>query len=664
MEKIASRWLSVLRHGSPSLLLGGLGVILLVCLSRAFGLIQGIELKTLDLFLRWRPPEAVDDRITIIEFTDADIQALGTYPVPDETLYQLLTELETYAPRAIGLDIFRDIPVANSFLEDAESAETANQALNTLLQQSQTIVSIEKVLDAPVGPPPNVPQTNIGFADALLDQDGFVRRSLLGTSISNNSSDFRLSLTIQLVSRYLEAEGFELTNGIKDPDAMRFGSVELFSLGANSGSYVNQDTGNNPVILINFRSHPQPFKRLSFSEFRSGEIEADWFRDRIVLIGMTAASTKDYINSAAIVSSNPGLVPGVQLQGHAISQIVSAVLDGRPLLQPLAAKWDYFWIVTSGLVSLSLIFFNRSVYLELLLFLSLSTLPLVVGYGLLLNGIWLPIFPIWVVCLLNGGSVVLYRIYQREQDLKIRIDERQLIIKQSYDAIHNHPLQTLKQLIRSLSTEENHPSLQTVNAELSKVDQELRNIYDFMQREHASLDAQMYLNENHAIDLNEPLHELLHQVYRNQLSEMRSYFDQVKLKLPDFSPLDTHYLSFENKQGVVRFLEEALCNVAQHAKGVTRLTVVCEQQEGYNRIKVMDNGLPRMDTPPFDCAGGQGTRQAKALASRLSGRFSRYPLASRGMVCQLAWPIRPPSLQHRLQQWFQRWLPREQVGQK
>lgn len=46
----------------------------LVLLSRWLGLLQPLEIAVLDQFFQVRPQEAVDDRIVIVEVTEADIQ--------------------------------------------------------------------------------------------------------------------------------------------------------------------------------------------------------------------------------------------------------------------------------------------------------------------------------------------------------------------------------------------------------------------------------------------------------------------------------------------------------------------------------------------------------------------------------------------------------------
>jgi len=709
--------------GSSSLLLSSVGIVLLVCVARMLGLWEGIELQTLDLFLRHRPVEAPDERITILEITDDDLQKLGTYPVPDDAMVQLLEQLESYEPRVIGLDIFRDLPVVNPLEADLEQSKNAHRALMTLLQRSASqdaadIVVIEKILDPPVSPPASASDENVGFADALLDKDGFVRRSLLASPSDADPNDYHFSFTIRLAAKYLAEEGLALQNGRQDDITMRFGETELFRLTANSGGYHRQDIGENPVVLLNFRNHPQPFQTLSLTDFLGGEFPAQWVEDRIVLIGMTAVSTKDYINSAAISNTNPGLVPGVELQAHAISQIISTVLDDRPLIKTWSAHWEYVWIVASGLVGLSLVHLKRPISTVAIAFTTLGGAPILLSYGLLLAGVWVPAAPAWFSYFANGLGVLLYRIHQYEQGRKIRFNERQRVLESSYNAIHNGPLQTLKSLTRKVSSQQQNGTtqehsaaseeyqdkrqaqrraveeidFQTMTAELHQVDEELRNIYEFMQREYLQREysadqSQIYLTKNHVIELSEPFHELLYQVYHNKLQESESYFQPIKIKISDFCPMSDEHIGAAQKEETLRFLEEALCNVEQHATGVTRLQVSCKQEGENNVIRVSDNGnqhknqhgnqtggqtgsqtgTEKIESAQLSPVGttnygrrkgdkgyqgksyqgksyareGDGSKQAKRLAKRLKGQFSRRANVPKGTVCELVWPAKP-----------------------
>lgn len=663
MKRRLLNLLNLVGGGSYSLLFGGLGIITLVCIARAFGLMETIELQTLDVFLRWRPAEATDEHITILEITEEDLQKQGIYPVSDSLLRDILADLKKYEPQVIGLDMFKDLPVPDPLAEDLESAQGSYQRLLELIRNSPEIVVIEEILDSPVSPPPDISSGQIGFVDLLIDDDGFYRTSLLASPNPNLSDNrYYLSFTLQVASRYLDSKGFELDNGIKDPAAVRFGDRELWRLKPNSGGYVDERIADVPVMLINFRSGEQPFNRLSLSQFLSGGFPKELIQDRIVLIGLTATSTKDDVNSAAVASPNPALVPGIDFQAHAISQIVNAVLEERPILRTWPTVLEYAWIIAWGLVGIGLIHSRRSIPLFVAIFIVLSIIPIALGYSLLFVGLWIPVFPAWLVFFLNSSSALLYRAYQYEQSQKIRLDERQRVIKRSYDAIHNGPLQTLKGLIRSSSSDK-RLSVEELGVKLSSLDNQLRQIYEFMQLEHLEAEHRVFLTKGSVLDLNEPLHNLLYQVYRNKMMESAQYFKPVA-KLPDFCPLNTERLSADDKEDIIRFLEEALCNVEQHATGVTRLTIVCKQLGNDNIVQVIDNG--KSVNAGMDTHGrrGRGTKKAQALELSLGGHFSRQLQPSGGVVCTLTWPVHAPSIWEMSLRWLQssaKWFDKGQL---
>lgn len=310
--------------------LPGVVIIGLVVAARLTGMLQGLEWKTLDQGLRLRPAEPMDERIVIVGIDEADIQRARTYPIPDGTIAALLTKLQAYQPAVIGLDIVRDLPVPPS-----------HEALVQTLRDKR-VLAVEKVLPPTVNPPPTVPPEQIGFVDALPDADGALRRSLLGTTDAKDN--WRFSLSLRLAEDFLATKNVSLENGIRDPEAMRFGSVELPRVQPNFGGYVGVDAGGNQMLL-NFRSGRKPFRAISLTDVQTGKVNPKWIRDRIVLIGVTAASIKDVVNSTAIESDNPTLFYGVEAQAHAVSQIVSAVLDQRPLLNAWSEIGDYAWII-------------------------------------------------------------------------------------------------------------------------------------------------------------------------------------------------------------------------------------------------------------------------------------------------------------------------------
>ena len=615
-QQIRTEW-SIWRVGA----LPGLGVIAIVIAARLAGWLQGVEWLALDTCLRLRPPEPTDDRIVLVTFTERDFQQLGTVPsqISDRDMAQLLNQLQSYEPAVIGLDIFRDKP-----------HEPGHAELESLFRSTKTIIGIDQALpdrgDATVPPPPALPPDQVGFADLKLDDDGYLRRSLLAVASLNNE-DCCYALSLRLAEQYLARKGFALEYGIQDPEAMRFWQSELTRFQSNSGGYIRADA-RGYQILLNVRSGRSPFRVFSVSQILSGKLNPEDIRGRIVLVGVAAISAKDLFASNAISGANPGLVYGLYLHAHATSQLVSAVLDGRPLLNSWADSWEYLWIVAWGLVGLSLGRFLRSFWLSAL-GLGIVGITLVgLSYGLILLGWWVPLVPAAIVLLVNGlglPAAVFYRYHY----LRSQIDDRQLVIDQLFSAIHNEPLQTLGNLLRKAQAEPGQPFL----TELKQLDQELRTVYDSAQRE-------IQQGED-APDLH--LYELLYKVYYATLERDFPGFKTIQVKVVQFDPIESP-LALETKRSLCRFLQEALCNVGKHAIAPTRLNVTYTQENGRFVIRVEDNGKVEEtgrwgdgETEFKVQNSGLGTRQAKTLANQLSGTFRRYPKQPRGTICELTW---------------------------
>lgn len=605
--------------------LPGLVVLLGVIIARLTGSFQFLELVTLDKFLRLRPPEPMDERIVIVGITEADIQRTQTYPIADRDIAALLERLQTDQPAAIGLDIVRDIPV-----------EPGHAALASLFRRSQNVIGVEVALPDrsgfTVAPPPALPPEQVGFADTVLDADGYQRRSLLGAH--NAQQEYRFSFTLGVAERYLATQGIELENGIRDPEAMRFGDTELTRVQPNTGGYVNADTGGNQ-ILLNPRSGAMPFRVLSLAQIQAGQVNPAWLRGRIVLIGVMSFSAKDLASSGTIAGINPGRVYGVEMQAHAISQILSAVLDQRPLLRVWHKGWEYGWIIAWGLLGISLGRFLRSPW-KILFGLGAAVVSLIgLGYGLILLGWWVPIVPALLGLVLNGIGLTAALFYRHEQELRLRLEERQFVIEQTFNAIHSGPLQTLVGTLRKAQAEK---PLSPLLPELQRLSQELRAIYGSVQREEIADEAHLQMGSAIDLALRAPLHDLLYTVYCRTLERDLPHLQALKVKIVQFDPLNTRHLRLEHKRGLCRFLEEALCNVGKHAVGATRLTVICTQENQQQVIRVIDNGIGEpLDAALPESTRGLGTQLAKNLAKQLGGTFRRYPNQPKGTVCELTW---------------------------
>ncbi|MEN9517436.1 MAG: hypothetical protein RLZZ381_24 [Cyanobacteriota bacterium] len=612
----------------------GIAVIGLIILVRLLGGLEFLELTALDSFLRWRTPEPVDQRILIVGINEQDINNLASYPISDRQLANLITTLNKYQPKAIGVDIVRD-----------KAQPPGNSELNSIFSQQDHILGIKKVLhdssssDLPfdaVKASPALPPERVGFADALLDRDGSLRRSLL-SQVKNDKLEF--SLTIRLAEKYLNKQGITLENAADDPETMQFNRVKLTRVLNNTGGYHNVDAAGNQgnQVLLNFRRGKHPFRIVSLADITAGKVNPAWIHDRLVLIGITALSVRDNVNAAGVQSDNPGLVYGVEIQAHAISQIISAVLDERPLLTVASDGWEYIWILAWGFLGITLARVLNQSPGKLLVMISItSILVLVICYLCLLElALWLPVVPSLLVLLINGFGLTASLFYRDRQDLKFQLKERQYMIKYMSTTIHNRPIQTLKKILRNIQDQELNTN--DLIAELKLLNNELHDVGDLIEKE-TIIDGSSIHVGNSEIDLQSSLKEILYQVYRNTITLQLPCYPSIQFKIVKFENMNSKNLTVEQKRSLCRFLEEALINVGKYAQGATRLKVTCVQAKTSNIIRVEDNGVG-LDPESEIAKVGDGTKHAKDLAKQLNGNFRRYPSQSRGTICELTWSV-------------------------
>ncbi|MEH1843926.1 MAG: CHASE2 domain-containing protein [Nostoc sp.] len=603
--------------------LPGIIVLALIIFLRLNGSLQFIEWLTLDSFLRLRRFEPIDERVVIVGINDEDIRGIRNYPIPDHEIAKLLRTLQKYQPRVIGLDIVRDIPV-----------EPGHAELVAAFKDIKNLIAVEKVLPQVIKPPPNLPSEQIGFVDIFSDNDGKVRRAILGTKRPEDEKKYAFSLPLRLAETYLKVEGIELNKGIRDHDAMRFGSTELPRFFPNSGGYVRTDDFG-VQLLLNYRNGRERFRTLSLKDINDIETNPNLLRDvfagRIVLIGVTTPSIKDFINTDAIANLQPpGKIYGVEFHAHVVSEIVSAVLDGRPVLKTWSQGWEYLWIVGWGVLAIYLGRLTQSP-LKNFVYVAVASLSLVgISYTFIVRGWWIPVAPALLVLVINGA--IFSTFYQYDRSLRSQIEIRQHTIERTFVVIHNGPLQTLAKILRHVQDQDLEQD--QLLEDLKNLNYEIREIGEYLKLEALDREESLRLGNGLILDLKLPIHNLLYEIYSHTLQRNFPCFQTLKVKAYSFAPIDEQYLSIEQKQELCQFLEEALCNVGKHAKGVTRLSAIGKQNEGWYTLSIKDNG-----TGINSYYEGQGTKQCLNIARKLRGKFQRNSVKGKGTLCELTWPI-------------------------
>lgn len=422
-----------------------------------------LELRVYDLMLQMRDDPPRDDRLLIVAVTEDDIQKIQANSLPDKVLDELLSKIEEHQPHAIGLDIFRDVPVPFG-------ANTEHERLLNRLKGSSIITPIcrhrddsknnfgtssPKYKDDGTPPPKGFEKgfeaERVGFVNIVEDTDGTIRRNLLLRKASDICPT-QHSFSLQLALKYLEIrEIYEESEN----NELKLGDVVFKPLQTDFGGYNDADAGATQIML-NYRSAKEKeiAQTVTVTEVLENKVKnlKSLIKGRIVLIGSTAPSKKDFFNTpySSGKSDNSGSMAGVEIHAHSVSQILSVVLDDQGLLSalPLWGEviliWGYaligglvawrsqhpLWLGIVGLLLIPLLFsINFFIF----------TLPptwfffLPPAWFSFLSPAWLPFVSPTLGLVFTAGGVVAYTAYdskQKQKEFAKLVQEQQKLIDQ------------------------------------------------------------------------------------------------------------------------------------------------------------------------------------------------------------------------------------------
>lgn len=410
-------------------LIATLAVTSLLIGIRYLRLLEPLELGAFDQLMQLRPALPQDPRLLIVEVTETDIMSLKTYPITDAVMTQLLSKLDQAQPVAIGLDIYRDIP-----------QPPGHDEFLKLLKTRDRIVPICKLssADTPGNPPPaGLPNDRVGFADLTPDDNGVVRRALLfAPPPANSRCSSDTSISFQLARKYLEKKGvkldlvqekrFKLGKNLKPEwktqDILKLGNVILPPLASNSGGYQNAQAGGYQ-ILLNYRNNSLA-RSVTVSDVLNNRVDPSWIKDRIVLIGGTAPS----LNDSFYTPYSSGLrgsqrMPGVEVHGQIISQLISTAIDGRPQFwfwqEWTEILWVGFWVFSGSILVRVIRHPGQLVLAEIgagVLLLG-STFVIFLGSG------WIPVVGPFLGLIGGATSVIAFSVYEAKKEADFIADK-------------------------------------------------------------------------------------------------------------------------------------------------------------------------------------------------------------------------------------------------
>jgi CHASE2 domain-containing sensor protein/signal transduction histidine kinase len=223
------------------LLPGGLVALVLASLSQA-GLLIQFEQLTYNLLFQLRGGQAWDDRIVLVAIDDTSLQQLGRYPWDRSRFVQLQQQLAQAEPSVVAYDLI----FSESARVDSAFATAIDQSIPVILAQATTLNGL------PLAPQPSLATAAaaVGHIDRHVDADGGTRQ------IALNHQDLP--------------------------------SLSLAAVQAHGLSQPIPPLPQSGPLWLNWPSRGSRMPTYSFSDVLSRRVPATAFKEKIVLVGMTA----------------------------------------------------------------------------------------------------------------------------------------------------------------------------------------------------------------------------------------------------------------------------------------------------------------------------------------------------------------------------------------
>ncbi|MEI6328858.1 MAG: adenylate/guanylate cyclase domain-containing protein, partial [Pseudanabaena sp. ELA645] len=310
-------------------------------------------------------------------------------------------------PRAIGIDLARDLPVGKGYAQLEQVFKTTPNIVGAT-KKADLVDSNFAVSSSNINPPPALAALDqVGAINLPVDADGRIRRGLLSLRLPDGQPS--TSFGLRLSELYLDGENNvpieQINKGLYPP-----------KLRENDGGYSRADVGGHQFV-INYRRSPNGFRFVRMADVLEGKIAPNLLSDRVVMIGTTAVSLRDWFFTPldSGIGSTRIFTSGIEVHAQIVSHILSSSLDGRAGIQTWEKHWEWLWIFGWSMAGSILIWQWRNVQtkdreLQMLLLRSLSVVALggilaASCFVALSYGWWLPFVPA-MIAFLGGGTIV------------------------------------------------------------------------------------------------------------------------------------------------------------------------------------------------------------------------------------------------------------------
>lgn len=298
-------------------------IMMLLTVISIFFMYRG-TLDKIDYFFQDRfmqKESAADTRIAIIAIDDESLNDFGSWPWNRNVHAQLVDTLAAGNPAVIAFDVTFPAPSADDMEADQALIEAVANAGNVVMPVYGTFPSsakkgvIEALEMSEPFPALKEAAAAVGHINTIPDRDRVVRNALYSFTDEGQQVE---SFSWIIYKMFME----------------RLGE------GVDAAMLPLDDFGR---FHISYTEKPGQYEAISYAAVLNGDVPAEYFKDRIVLIGPYATGFKDdYLTPL----QSKSVMYGVEIHAN----IIQALLD-KDMKQTLDWKWDGLILLLAATIS-------------------------------------------------------------------------------------------------------------------------------------------------------------------------------------------------------------------------------------------------------------------------------------------------------------------------
>jgi len=251
------------------------------------GAFAGIDTYFYDTFLRLRGNRPTSNRIVIVAVDAKTVDRFGQWPIKRRYYAEMLGRLDQAT--VVGFDLLLREPTADDGLLEAAIKRHGRVVLPVYVGAAAQ----------PIGPLDRFSPAGTGHIHIELGVDNTARE--LFHSIYSNAA-FLPSLSSKMYERAFLHSFPRLT-----PPAYQSGTA--------SGRVIQQE-----LHKINYYGTPNTFTRVSLADLLDGTVQPNYFKDKLVLVGLTVPGILDEVSTP--LSQTRNRMPGVEVHANVLNNLL------------------------------------------------------------------------------------------------------------------------------------------------------------------------------------------------------------------------------------------------------------------------------------------------------------------------------------------------------